>query len=83
MRSEWGRQMNALIKPGGYLIALIYPLTATENGPPFYARSEHYREVLGEGWEIVISRTPQDSIRGPFSIYCALKLWGISLFWVK
>lgn len=63
-RPEWGRQINALIKPGGYLIALIFPLTATADGPPFYVRPEHYDEALGEGWETVIARTPQDSIPG-------------------
>ncbi|GJJ11724.1 hypothetical protein Clacol_005962 [Clathrus columnatus] len=61
-RSDWGRQMNSLIKPGGYLIALVYPLTATDDGPPFSVQPEHYHEALGDGWTTVIARTPEDSI---------------------
>ena len=51
--------MNTLIKPGGYLIALIYPIDPeTEHGPPFYVRSEHYVEQLGLGWEKVYDAVP-------------------------
>ncbi|KAI0683525.1 S-adenosyl-L-methionine-dependent methyltransferase [Earliella scabrosa] len=38
-RAEWGQQMRKLVKPGGYLITLIYPLLPyREFGPPFYVR---------------------------------------------
>ena len=61
-RPEWGRKMNALVKPGGFLITLIYPLNPfTEEGPPFFVRPEHYVEILEENWEKVIDRIPAES----------------------
>lgn len=54
--------MNALVKSGGFLITLIYPITPfTEEGPPFFVRPEHYTEVLGEKWEKVIDKIPTES----------------------
>lgn len=58
-RLEWGQQVTKLVKPGGYLITLIYPmLPYREYGPPFYVRPEHYEEVLGEEWETVLDTVP-------------------------
>ncbi|KAG8835727.1 hypothetical protein FRC17_001518 [Serendipita sp. 399] len=62
-RPEWGRRMNELIKSGGFLITLIYPINPPrEDGPPFFIDKSHYIEVLGDGWEKVIERVPEDSI---------------------
>jgi len=62
-RAEWGRQMNSLIKPGGFLITLIYPLDPPkEDGPPFFVRPEHYVEPLGQKWEKVIDKVPEVSL---------------------
>jgi hypothetical protein len=59
LRADWGRQMISLIKPGGFLVTLVYPLDPwTESGPPFYVRPQHYIEVLGEGWEKVLDIVP-------------------------
>ncbi|KAJ7136102.1 S-adenosyl-L-methionine-dependent methyltransferase [Mycena epipterygia] len=61
-RHEWGSQMNALIKPGGYLITLVFPLDPeTDVGPPWFVRPEHYLGPLGEGWEKVVDRIPAKS----------------------
>ncbi|KAF7349207.1 S-adenosyl-L-methionine-dependent methyltransferase [Mycena sanguinolenta] len=61
-RTEWGAQMNALIKPGGHLITLIYPLEPeTDVGPPWFIRPEHYLAPLGEEWEKVVDRIPTAS----------------------
>ncbi|KAJ6499573.1 S-adenosyl-L-methionine-dependent methyltransferase [Mycena vitilis] len=58
-RNEWGAQMNALIKPGGYLITLVFPLEPKSDvGPPFFVRPEHYHAPLGDGWEKVVDRVP-------------------------
>ncbi|KAJ7149035.1 Alpha/Beta hydrolase protein [Mycena crocata] len=58
-RQEWGSQINALIKPGGYLITLVYPLDPeTDAGPPWFVRPEHYLAPLREGWEKVVDRIP-------------------------
>lgn len=62
-RAEWGRQMNALTKQGGFLITLIYPLDSPkEYGPPFYVQLEHYVESLGDqNWEKVFDGIPEVS----------------------
>ncbi|KAJ7484678.1 S-adenosyl-L-methionine-dependent methyltransferase [Mycena latifolia] len=61
-RQEWGDQMNRLIKPGGYLITLIYPLDdETDQGPPWFVRPEHYLAPLGASWEKVVDRIPATS----------------------
>jgi len=63
LRNDWGRQMSALLKRGGYLITLIYPLNLPLlGGPPFHVIPEHYVDVLGEGWETVLDKVPQESI---------------------
>lgn len=63
MRPDWGRQMASLIKPGGYLITLVYPIDPpVETGPPFFVRPEHYVEVLGSGWEKVLDKIPERSL---------------------
>ncbi|KAJ7749338.1 S-adenosyl-L-methionine-dependent methyltransferase [Mycena maculata] len=61
-RHEWGTQMNALIKPGGYLITLVFPLDPEQDfGPPWFVRPEHYLAPLGDGWEKVVDRIPTSS----------------------
>ena len=62
MRPDWGKKMQELVKRGGYLITLIFPiLSFTESGPPFFVRPEHYDEVLGEGWTKVLDKIPERS----------------------
>lgn len=47
MRKEWGSKMRDLLKPGGFLITLVFPMDPPQDyGPPFYVRPEHYVEVL-------------------------------------
>lgn len=59
-RAEWGQQMTKLVKPGGFLITLIFPILPYKDfGPPFYVRPDHYDEVLGEGWETVLDMVPE------------------------
>jgi methyl halide transferase len=64
-RAHWGHQMNALIKPGGFLITLVFPLDSPqEYGPPFYVQPEHYIEPLGsQKWEKVIDKAPENSLK--------------------
>ncbi|PCH41416.1 S-adenosyl-L-methionine-dependent methyltransferase [Wolfiporia cocos MD-104 SS10] len=63
-RPEWGRQMTKIVKSGGYLITLLFPIiNQPENvGPPFYAREESYAAVLGADWENVLDEIPENSI---------------------
>lgn len=62
-RAAWGKQMAKLVKPGGYLICLVYPMDPPlDYGPPHYVRPNHVLEVLGEGWEKVVDGVPENSI---------------------
>ena len=62
-RADWGRQINALVKPGGFLITLVFPLDPPRDyGQPFFVRPEHYIEPLGrQNWEKVIDKIPESS----------------------
>lgn len=54
--------MSKLVKPGGYLITLVFPIDPPQDvGPPFFVRPEHYVGPLGEGWEKVIDKVPERS----------------------
>lgn len=63
MRTDWGKQMTKLVKPGGYLIALIYPMDEyNDHGPPYYVRPEHYAEYLSsKDWEKLYEEVPKNS----------------------
>ena len=64
MRPSWARQMNKLVKPGGYLVSLVYPmdpLVRTGTGPPYYVRPNHLVEELGRGWEKLVDEVPKNS----------------------
>ncbi|KAI0650037.1 S-adenosyl-L-methionine-dependent methyltransferase [Trametes meyenii] len=63
MRTAWGSQMSKLVKPGGFLITLIFPiLPHTDSGPPFYVRPEHHEHVLGSGWKKVWDKIPEKTL---------------------
>lgn len=59
-RPEWGKQMAALIKPGGYLITLVFPMEPKSDvGPPWYLRPEHYDEPLAGHFVKVLDKVPE------------------------
>ncbi|KZP24654.1 S-adenosyl-L-methionine-dependent methyltransferase [Athelia psychrophila] len=63
-RVEWGQQMNKLVKKGGYLITLVFPLgipKECETGPPFRVEPVDYLEPLGPGWEKMVDKIPEVS----------------------
>ncbi|KAJ8522181.1 hypothetical protein ONZ45_g1234 [Pleurotus djamor] len=62
-RNEWGQKVRSLIKPGGYLVTIVYPIIPhTTTGPPFFLRPEHYLEPLGDGWEKIVDKVPEASL---------------------
>lgn len=62
-RGEWGQVMSRLVKQGGYLVTLIFPLDSPQDyGPPWFVRPEHYLEPLGDGWEKVLDKVPEVSL---------------------
>ncbi|EKM59684.1 uncharacterized protein PHACADRAFT_181664 [Phanerochaete carnosa HHB-10118-sp] len=61
-RTKWGQLMSRMVKPGGYLVTLIFPIDPPRSyGPPYYVRPEHYVEVLGDGWEKVVDEVSEVS----------------------
>lgn len=64
-RHEWGAKMAELTKPGGYLVALVFPIDPkTDLGPPFYVRPEHFDELLSSKFDKVVDRAPETSMEG-------------------
>ncbi|KAG6888705.1 hypothetical protein C0995_006498 [Termitomyces sp. Mi166 len=62
-RIEWAQKMSSLIKSGGYLITLVFPIDPpTDLGPPFFVRVEHYEEVLGGAFNKVMEKVPTTSL---------------------
>ncbi|EJF61498.1 S-adenosyl-L-methionine-dependent methyltransferase [Dichomitus squalens LYAD-421 SS1] len=62
-RGYWGRQMAEIVKSGGILITLIFPIDDdAQTGPPYYVRPQHYNEVLGEGWEALLDKEPEHTL---------------------
>ncbi|KAI7859153.1 S-adenosyl-L-methionine-dependent methyltransferase [Circinella umbellata] len=53
MRPDWGKRMAEIIKPGGTLIALQYPLKEKAKQPPFTLSVEIYHELLNENFDNV------------------------------
>ncbi|KAF7289966.1 S-adenosyl-L-methionine-dependent methyltransferase [Mycena indigotica] len=65
-RMEWGVQMSKLVKTGGFLITLAYPIEEEEPqvpiGPPWFVRPQHYHDCLGnDRWQKVVDRVPETS----------------------
>jgi len=65
MRPAWGKRMTELVKPGGHLIALAYPIDGDRQGGPAYSVSvEAYDESLGLGWTKVLECVPTKMSEG-------------------
>jgi len=63
LREGWGKQMRDLVKPGGYLITLAFPLDGDrKGGPPYSVNLPAYVAVLGEGWEKVLDKIPDEVV---------------------
>ncbi|KAF8156640.1 S-adenosyl-L-methionine-dependent methyltransferase [Crassisporium funariophilum] len=62
LRNDWGRQMARLIKPGGYLVTIVFPIISyVETGPPYFLRPDHYDEPLGSNFVKVLDKIPDNS----------------------
>lgn len=64
MRESWGRRMTEIVKPGGHLITLMYPIDparARDDGPPFPVDFEAYTSVLQESWDNILNVVPNTS----------------------
>lgn len=63
-RNEYERVVRSILKPGGQLIGLWFPLdkTVEEGGPPYATRIDEVKTIFGSGWEIVKEEFPELSI---------------------
>lgn len=60
LRSAWGDRMRQLIRPGGYLIALVWPIDGSRpGGPPHSVSVELMQKALSAGWEKVADFVPK------------------------
>jgi hypothetical protein len=50
-RSKWAHRMGKIIRPGGMLVTLMFPISTHEGGPPFAVSPELYRSLLGDQFE--------------------------------
>ncbi|KAJ3019286.1 hypothetical protein HKX48_002231 [Thoreauomyces humboldtii] len=50
-RKAWADKMAGLVRPEGFLVAYMFPLSDHEGGPPWALSIEVYRELLGETFE--------------------------------
>jgi methyl halide transferase len=46
LRLLWAEKMSQLVRPGGVLCTIIFPICEREGGPPFAVSLEIYRELL-------------------------------------
>jgi len=54
LREPWADKMAKLIKPGGIMIAMMFPLDVHEGGPPFTVSLDLYKNLLEpRGFELV------------------------------
>ncbi len=62
-REEYVKVMSAIVKPGGYLIGLFFPMDDIErDGPPFTVHEDEiHRQFEREGFVLISSVTPRES----------------------
>lgn len=68
MRRAWASTYARVIRPGGILLALVYPIHGPRtDGPPFSLSPQIYAELLSDAFELVWAGVPlqqSDSRRG-------------------
>ncbi|MGZ3713294.1 MAG: methyltransferase domain-containing protein [Bdellovibrionota bacterium] len=62
LRARYVETAAALIKPGGLLVGLFFPLSSKEEGPPFVVKREEVEELFRPYFDLKIE-TPQRSIK--------------------
>jgi SAM-dependent methyltransferase len=62
-RDQYAGRVTRLLKPGGKLIALVFPITGHEGGPPFSVEAGGYIQRMEErGFTLLERATPPDSV---------------------
>jgi SAM-dependent methyltransferase len=64
-RAEYIESVSSLLKPGGYYIALAFPIGRRSGGPPFVVTPDELIDPLNErGFKLVTREVPEDSVPG-------------------
>lgn len=64
-RAEYIESVSSLLKPGGFYIALAFPIGQRTGGPPFLVSPDELIDPLGnQGFELVSREIPHDSVPG-------------------
>lgn len=64
-RAEYIESVSSLLKPGGYYIALAFPIGQRTGGPPFLVSPDELIDPLGDhGFDLVSREIPHDSVAG-------------------
>ncbi|KAI9159353.1 hypothetical protein H9P43_008693 [Blastocladiella emersonii ATCC 22665] len=53
MRDDWASRVADIVRPGGTLVTLMFPLDDHEDGPPFAQSVDGYRALLAEKFDEV------------------------------
>ncbi len=60
-RAEYAASLRAALAPGGWLVALLFPIGEKADGPPFGVLESEIATVLGKGLTLVSLTTPTSS----------------------
>ncbi|MHC4937709.1 MAG: class I SAM-dependent methyltransferase [Planctomycetota bacterium] len=63
-RADYTASLRAALKPGGILVALLFPVGEKEGGPPFAVAESEITGVLGHGFDLMHCETPAKSAEG-------------------
>lgn len=63
-REEYSASIRASLKPGGTLVALLFPVEHKPEGPPFGISEAEIESVLGAELDLVHLSTPANSAEG-------------------
>jgi len=63
-RPDYAAAMRTALKPGGILVALLFPVGDKEGGPPFAVAESEIVTVLGAGLDLLHCETPTQSAEG-------------------
>jgi len=63
-RAEYAASIAASLRPGGWLVALLFPVGEKEGGPPYAVADGEISGVLGRGLELLSVESPLTSV-GP------------------
>ncbi len=61
-RVEYVASLRAALRPGGLLVALLFPVEHRSEGPPFGIEEQEIDHVLGVGMDALYVETPRNSV---------------------